>query len=392
LKKAILESEVQRYISANENSNPNDLVLKGIPFEQELHAVILDQIKAKKKIREKLPSWHGSAGIYYPPPVHLEQSSSEQTARYKAELIDGKTLIDITGGFGVDLHYFAKKMTSLWYCEQNEDLANIVAHNAKTLGDGNLHFKQGNGIEILKTLDQQFDWLYVDPSRRSQNRQKVFLLKDCSPNVQTFQRLFLKYARNALIKTSPLLDLKKTLQDLKNVKAVHIVAVNNEVKELLWHLERDFSDSPLIRTINLNKRKDQTFEFQMSEISNAKASLASPIHYLYEPNSAVLKSGAFDLIPQKFDVFKLHKHSHLYTSENLVEFPGRRFIIDKVLPFNKKEFAKEGIRKANITTRNFPISVSDIRKKLKVKDGGDLYLFFTTLQDGKKYIIICSKI
>ena len=392
MEKEILGSEIQKYILANEHLNPNDLVLQGIPFKENLHGAILNQIKAKKKAREKLPTWYRSGGIYFPPPVHLEQSSSEQTAEYKADLVKGKTLIDITGGFGVDLHYFSKKLSSVWYCEQNEALMEIVSHNAAILGNNNLHFKCGNGIEILKSLDRQFDCLYVDPSRRSQNKQKVFLLKDCSPNVHTFQGLFLKYAQRVLIKTSPLLDLKKTSEDLKHLKAIHIVAVENEVKELLWLLERNFSGIPLIKTINLNKYKDQTFEFQMSEKGEAEAALASPLHYLYEPNSAILKSGAFDLITRKFDVFKLHKHSHLYTSKELLEFPGRRFVIQKVVPYNKKKFAKEGIKKANITTRNFPMAVNDIRKKMKVKDGGTTYLFFTTLSDGKKNIIICSKI
>ncbi|EPR70798.1 SAM-dependent methyltransferase [Winogradskyella psychrotolerans RS-3] len=194
-----------------------------------------------------------------------------------------------------------------------------------------------------------------------------------------------------MIKTSPLLDLSATLSDLNYVKEIHVVAVNNEVKELLWLLQRNFNGDVLIKTVNLQKDASQNFNFSFNDEPEAIATYNEPLTYLYEPNAAVLKSGSFNSVSTLLNVDKLHKHSHLYTSQTLIDFPGRRFIIEKILPFNKKTFSKEKISKANITTRNFPLSVNDIRKKLKVKDGGNTYLFFSTDCNDSKIIIVCSK-
>jgi len=391
LEAAILSSSIQDYIQQHLKKDPHDLVLQGIPFAKSLHQAILDQIISRSKAQKKLPEWFNKQGIYYPPASNLEQTSSEITGSYKASLVSGNSLIDLTGGFGVDSHYFAKNIPSVVHCEMNTALQDIARYNSE-LFKTNIEFIPGDGIQILKDLDREFDWIYVDPSRRSEAQQKVFLLSDCTPNVKTFKGLFLKYAKQVMLKTSPLLDLKKTLDDLGFVKAIHIVAVNNEVKELLWLLERDYTDSAEIITINLSKVKAQVLKFNFKELQNAEPQLAQPLSFLYEPNAAILKSGAFQLLTGHLGVFKLHQHSHLYSSQTLVDFPGRSFKIDKIIPFNKKKFSKEGIKKANITTRNFPMSVHDIRKKLNIKDGGALYLFFTTLMDGNKVIIVCSKI
>jgi hypothetical protein len=195
-----------------------------------------------------------------------------------------------------------------------------------------------------------------------------------------------------MIKTSPLLDLSATLLDLNNVKAVYVVAVNNEVKELLWVLERDYDSKVTVKAVNLQKENVQNFEFNFKDESISQAKYSQPLTYLYEPNSAILKAGAFNSISEHLEITKLHKHSHLYTSEALIDFPGRSFKIEKQLPFNKKAFSKESINKANITTRNFPLAVHDIRKKLKIKDGGTIYLFFTTNLNEEKVILVCSKI
>ena len=195
-----------------------------------------------------------------------------------------------------------------------------------------------------------------------------------------------------MIKTSPLLDIKETKQDLQGIKELHIIAVNNEVKELLWILERDYDSELRIKTVNTSKSQKETFGFNFEDESSAQAEMSMPLTYLYEPNSAVLKAGAFNTISHILNIAKLHRHSHLYTSENLIEFPGRRFKIHKAIPFNKKVFAKEKIAKANVTTRNFPLSVGHIRKALKIKDGGLIYLFFTTNISNEKIILICSKV
>ena len=367
-------------------------MLKGIPFETVDSKLIIEQIEAKKRCQKKLPTWFNAKNIYYPNKLNIEQTSSETTAEYKSKLVSGKTLIDLTGGFGVDAYYFSKQVENVTHCEINTELSEIVNHNFKALKVSNIKCINENGIEALKRIDKTFDWIYIDPSRRDSSKQKVFLLSDCEPNIKTFQGLFFKYSKNVMIKTSPLLDLSATLLDLKHVKEIHVVAVNNEVKELLWILERDFEGNAKVKTVNIKKNQFQNFEFTFNNESEAAAIYSQPLTYLYEPNAAVLKSGSFNSVSEILNIPKLHKHSHLYTSEKLVDFPGRQFKIDKLLPFNKKAFSKERITKANITTRNFPLSVNDIRKKLKVKDGGELYLFFTTNINDEKIILVCSKL
>lgn len=387
----ILSKKVQTFINENLNSDISSLLLKGIHFEGISAKDIIEQIEAKKRSEKKLPTWFNTESIYYPNKLNIEQTSSEATAKHKAELVSGTSLIDLTGGFGVDTYYFSKQVENATHCEINSELSEIVSHNFKALNAENIECLSESGIDALKRLDRTFDWIYIDPSRRDNTKKKVFLLSDCTPNVKTFQGLFLKYAKHVMIKTSPLLDLKATVSDLKHVKEIYIISLNNEVKELLWILERDFDEEPVIKTINIQKEQRQKFQFKLSEEASNTAEYEIPLDYLYEPNVAILKAGAFNAISKILNIPKLHQHSHLYTSETLLDFPGRRFKIEDILPFNKKAFAKQGISKANVTTRNFPISVGDIRKKLKIKDGGNTYLFFTTNLKDEKIIIVCSK-
>ncbi|WP_179354388.1 class I SAM-dependent methyltransferase [Winogradskyella vidalii] len=392
MNKDLLHTDIQEFISTHINSDTSLLMLKGIPFKTVDPKLIIEQIEAKKRCEKKLPSWFNTENIYFPNKLNIEQTSSETTAEYKANLISGNTIIDLTGGFGVDAYYFSKQVNKVTHCEINTKLSELVQHNFDVLKASNITCLNENGIEALKRLNQPFDWIYIDPSRRDQSKQKVFLLADCEPNIETHQNLFLHYAKNVMIKTSPLLDLTATLLDLAYVREIHVVALNNEVKELLWVLERNYEGKVIIKTVNLQKNHSQHFEFTIGEEPEALVKYSKPLTYLYEPNSAILKSGGFNSVSAILNLNKLHKHSHLYTSEALLEFPGRRFKIEKILPFNKKIFSKEKITKANITTRNFPLSVQDIRKKLKVKDGGTTYLFFTTTYDEAKIVLVCSKI
>ncbi|MCT4629611.1 class I SAM-dependent methyltransferase [Winogradskyella sp.] len=391
MNKTILHTEIQEFINSNLNSDISNLLLKGIHFEDIDSKTIIEQIEAKKRCEKKLPTWFNTENIYYPNKLNIEQTSSEITAKYKANLISGKSLIDLTGGFGVDTYHFSKKAESVTHCEVDTELSEIVKHNYQVLKAKNINCLNENGIDALKRIDKPFDWIYIDPSRRDNSKNKVFLLSDCAPNIKTFKDLFLKYAKNVMVKTSPLLDITATKQDLKHVKELHVVAVNNDVKELLWILEQNYKDDFLIKSVNITKSKNETFEFFYNEELSSPADYSKPLTYLYEPNSAILKAGAFNILSRKLNSFKLHKHSHLYTTEKPIDFPGRQFVIEKVIPFNKKEFAKKRITKANVTTRNFPLSVNEIRKKLKIKDGGNIYLFFTTDVNNSKIILLCSK-
>ncbi|WP_405292703.1 class I SAM-dependent methyltransferase [Algibacter sp. Ld11] len=388
---SILNTEIQKYIDANLHADITSILLKGTNFPDVETSAIIEQIEAKKRSEKKLPTWFNAQNIYFPNKLNVEQTSSEITAQHKANLIQGQTVIDLTGGFGVDCLYFSKHFKSVTHCEINPQLSQIVNHNYTQLGIENIETPCADGIEFLKKSTSNFDWIYIDPSRRHDSKGKVFFLNDCLPNVPEHIDLLFKHSKNIMIKTSPLLDFSVGIGELKHVKTIHVIAVNNEVKELLWILESNYNEEINIETTNLKKDNVESFSFTLNEEKTLDSTYSKPLTYLYEPNSAILKSGAFDSVSNQLQVSKLHKHSHLYTSDALIDFPGRFFKIEDILPYNKKEIKKRGLNKANITTRNFPETVQNIRKKFNIKDGGDLYLFFTTDLDNKKLVLITKR-
>lgn len=389
---AILSSEVQAFITDNRSVDIPKLLFQKSPFPGVSMKELAEQIEAKGKSRTKLPTWFASKNIYYANKLNISQTSSEQTATYKSNSVYGKSIVDITAGFGVDSHAFSKKIKRVYHIEKNHSLATIAQANFRKMGVKNIDFTVGDGIEFLTETAEKFDWIYVDPSRRTAAKEKVYFLSDCEPNITLHLDLFFSKANNILIKTGPLLDLNAGLQQLRHVKEIHIVALENDVKEVLWILENGFSQPPMIKSVNLRKTKQEKFEFFRSEEQAASATFSYPQNYLYEPNTALLKSGAFKLISSRLHVHKLHAHSHLYTSEIHKDFPGRHFKIKAVLNYNKKEVQKLGISSANITTRNFPDTVAQIRKKFKLKEGGTNYLFFTKNLDDKLSVIYCQKL
>ena len=393
MNKAILNKKVQEFIDVNLRLDTNGLILKKSIFIEVSNKELAEQIIAKLKCKDKLPTWFGLESGLFPVKISIEQTSSEETAKYKASLISGKNIVDLTGGFGVDDFYFSRNFESIIHCELNPELSEITEHNFKELGVGNCTFFAGDGLVLLQNSEEKFDWIYLDPSRRSDVKGKVFLLKDCLPNVpDNLELLFLK-SNNVMMKTSPLVDISQGISELKGVKEIHVVAVKNEVKELLWILEKESSGDILIKTVNLIGEDKQEFEFALSSEGNQDPKYSLPLNYLYEPNSAILKSGAFNQVSVQLELFKLNKHSHLYTSQDLIPFPGRSFEIKEVIPFQKKVLKKRfGGSKANITIRNFPKKVDELRKDLNIKDGGDVYLFFTTNRTGEKVCLICGKV
>ncbi len=391
---AILKTEVQTFINEKLNEDLSKIIFKGSPFVSVSIQELANQIVAKKKSQKKLPTWFNSKNIYYPQKVSIEQTSSETTAKYKASLTKGASLIDISGGFGIDSYYFSKNVNNVIHCEINNELSEIVGHNYKELKVSNIETKACNGIVYLKNnTTAKFDWVYTDPSRRNESKNKVFLLKDCSPNVPEELDLLFSKSENILIKVSPILDITSTIKELKYTKEIHIVAVNNEVKELLFILQKNYNKQIQIKAINLLKNKTDEFSFTLNSNEYKESNYSLPLKYLYEPNVAILKSGGFKEVASKFNIKKLHQHSHLYTSESLIDFPGRTFSIEKVIPYSKNEIKKNiPNKKANITVRNFPKTVAQIRKETKITEGGDIYLFLTTLTNNAKVMIISNKI
>ena len=387
---SLLQTEIQDFINQNLNADSTKLALKKNPFEVN-YSVIINQIIAKKKAKDKLPTWFSNENIIYPKKISIEQTSSENTAKYKASLISGEKLIDCTGGFGIDDYYFSKQFKTVIHCELNADLSQIVKHNFEVLKATNIECYQGDSTQILEQLNQKFDCIYIDPSRRNDAKGKVFMLADCLPNVIDLQDFYYQFTNTILIKTAPILDLHAGLLELKNVSEIHIVAVDNEVKELLWKIEKNFNKSPKIIAVNIEKEKQTITKIESSKSYFASYSL--PKKYLYEPNASLMKSGGFEAVSDLFAVGKLHQHSHLYTSDKLIDFPGRKFQIDVIVPFQKKDISQhiQG-KKMNVSTRNFPIKPEEIKKKYKITDGGTVFAFFTTNMNNEKIILLCTKL
>ena len=389
---SLLDNEIQLFIEKNIATDVSKVALQKNPFPETDWALILQQLAAKQKAKSKLPTWFETPTILYPSKISVEQTSSEKTAEYKASLVSGKNLIDLTGGFGVDDFYFSKAVNNVVHCEINTELSEIVSHNFDQLNVKNIKCYADDSSEVLRKLNQKFDWIYIDPSRRNDAKGKVFMLKDCLPNVPELLDFYFSFSDNIMIKTAPILDISAGISELKNIAQIHIVALENEVKELLFILNKNHKSTIEIKTINLLKNKQETFQFQLN--SNVKNIIFSiPKKYLYEPNAAIMKSGGFDEIAVQFGIEKLHQHSHLYTSDEIMDFPGRVFEIKNTLEYNKanmKSFLEN--QKANITTRNFPETVENIRKKWKIKDGGNLYSFFTTDMTNSKIVVLCEKL
>jgi protein-L-isoaspartate O-methyltransferase len=387
----LLQPKIQDFITENLGTDSVKLALKRNPFPEFFYAEIINQIISKKKAKEKLTTWFSKTNIIYPEKISIEQTSSESTANYKSSLVSGEKLIDCTGGFGIDDYYFSKQFKTVIHCELNADLSQIVKHNYEVLKVTNIECYQGDSTEILKQLNQKFDCIYIDPSRRNDAKGKVFMLADCLPNVVNLQDFYFQFTNTILIKTAPILDLQAGLLELKNVAQIHIVAVDNEVKELLWKIEKNHNHSPEIIAVNIEKSTPSITKIESSKLYSARYSL--PKKYLYEPNAALMKSGGFEAVSELFNVSKLHQHSHLYTTEEITAFPGRKFQIDAMIPFQKKEIAHYiQSQKMNVSTRNFPIKPEEIKKKYKIKDGGTIFAFFTTNLNNEKIILLCTKL
>lgn len=373
------------------NKDLNTLSLQKNPFPDIPYTSIIQQIDSKQRCKIKLPTWYKQSELLFPPKLSIEQTSSEACAAYKASLINGDSLIDLTGGFGVDTYYFSKQIAKVTHCEMQEELSEIVAYNFEKLGVKNINCHFGDSLEYLQKQNAQWDYIYLDPARRNDSKEKVFLLKDCTPNAPELLDNYFKYTDVIIIKTAPLLDITSGLSELHSVKEIHIVALNNEVKELLWILKKDWNKAPEVVAVNLYQDKIDSIRIPLD--NEAFATYSTPLEYLYEPHAALMKSGQFNFISTHFDLYKLHPHSQLYTSAVLKPFAGRTFKIEANIPFNNKS-AKEHLKdyKGHITTRNFPMKVEEIRKKWKIKDAEHRYLFFTTDSKNNKIMLFCSKI
>jgi hypothetical protein len=391
----ILSPEVQGFIRENENADEKALVLKHKAIFALPSSTLAEQISGRRKAKDKIPTFYSSE-IVYPPGINMEQCSSEQTAVFKAKIFLEalplrKSLIDLTGGFGVDSYFLSKVFKAVHYVEPNSVLFEIVKRNHDHLQGLNItHYN--TSAEKFLAEDQESSAVFIDPSRRNEFK-KVFAFADCEPNVVSLKDEIFKTSDFALIKASPLLDLKLAIHELSFVKKVVVLSVDNEVKELLFLCKKGFAEEPIIEAVNLRRGSAETFSFKFSEEVDSSPELSDPKSYLYEPNASILKAGAFKSIATDFNLTKIQTNTHLYTSDaHVQEFPGRIFkIISEVKPDKKLllPFFPEG--KANVTTRNYPLSVEELKKKTGLNDGGEKYLIAFSGQT-KKFVVAAERV
>jgi 16S rRNA G966 N2-methylase RsmD len=407
---------------------------KDIDFE-----FALQQIQGRQKTRDKLPFLASIPRFVFPPTLALEQCSSEITAKYKRfVIIDllggdarpcvstgngsdsvfgdgacsvstnsiwadwvipvhvGASMSDLTGGFGIDTIFLSNLFEACHYVEPQQQLCDILSHNLKLLQKHNVMVHQDTMEHFIESMDS-VDLVYLDPSRRDMLGKKVAGIEDCTPNVLQYKELLLQKGKSMMLKLSPMLDIKRALAQLPETKEIYVLAVNGECKELLFVMDNYAQNTVKFHTVNFHANvdgmKESHFDFTEEEEQIALPEFVSKLgQYLYEPNAAVLKAGAFKSVAVRYGLCKLHPHSHLYTSDILInDFPGRIFQVQDVYSYKEAKAALQTIRKANLTVRNFPLSADELKKSLKLSDGGEVYLFGTTLHNGQKVIISCIK-
>ena len=388
-----MNDKTRDFIEQNLDADIRQLALKGCRDKDVDLDAAIRQIAGRQTARRKLPSWAALDGILYPPHLNMEQCSSEQTARYKARICSShpspKTLVDLTGGFGVDFAFMSEAFDEATYVERNSELFAISSANMKILAPKAKCLNE-DGLEVLHRLDH-VSMIFMDPARRDHHGARTYGISDCTPNVLEIKDELLQKADVVMLKLSPMLDWHKAISDLgeQYIKEVHIVSVQNECKELLIVMQQQPAEPPTVYCIN----DDSVFSYHPSFISSNHISHHSSLIYLYEPNASIMKAGCFAEIEQAFEVSQLAPNSHLFASDQVIaDFPGRKFRISAVTSMNKQELkqALKDIRQANIAVRNFPMSVADLRKRLKLSEGGNDYIFATTLTEGKKVLIICQ--
>lgn len=378
------------FIQQHRTDDVRRLALQGTKYPEVDMREALEQIAGWQKARIKIPSWAACDGLVYPPHISMEQCSSEATAIYKARIAGkGRLFVDLTAGFGVDAAFIAKGFQQAVTVEQQAHLCAITAENYKRLGLNQVEVCCGNGVDYLHTMEHA-DLIFIDPARRDEHGGRTYDIADCTPNILELREELLAKADRVMVKLSPMLDWRKAVEDLKAVSEVHIVSVDNECKELLLVMTK--TTKPLqVFCIN----DEQEFGFSPDLIqSPSQFPVPSSFRFLYVPNASIMKAGCFGELAGQFQVTPLDKNSHLFISDREVpDFPGRCFVVDRMTSMNKHELkeALTGIHQANISVRNFPLSVGELRKRLKLQDGGDIYIFATTVADKARQLFICHK-
>lgn len=395
---AMSSAPVKQYLIEHEHHNVRDVILKhkqilGIPT-----SVLFEQISARKKARQKLPLYYATNGIVYPPQQSWEQSSSQQTAEFKSEVASsliGRSAVmaDLTGGFGVDAYFFSRKVGSVHYVEPNNELLELARHNHKMLGAANIEYHNQKAEEYLDTSPSHCDLLYFDPSRRTEDKKRVLTFEDSQPDVVALADKIYGKTEWLLVKASPMLDLQAGISQLRHVRRVFVVSVRNECKEVLFLGQKGFAGTLEIETVNLTGSHDERYTFTIPEEQSSSSHFSDPQLFLYEPNASILKAGAFKSIGTRYALKKIHANTHLYTSDVLLDdFPGRKFRIESFVKPDRstmKNFFPDG--KANVTTRNYPLTAEALKKKTGLSDGGEKFLIAFT-GTSRKFVAVAQRL
>ena len=385
-----INESTRTYILRHQDEDVNALALRGSKDTSVNMPFALQQIAGRQKAKHKLPEFYANPDVLYPQQVSMEQCSSSATAQYKSGLFGGALMADLSGGFGVDTFAFARTFGQCHYVEPSPKLCDLVRHNAAVMGLQNIDIHKGSMEEVLPTLPAA-DLLYVDPSRRDRLGRRVVTIADCTPDLTQWKDRMLALSPLVLAKLSPMLDIQDTLRQLPETSAVHVVAVRGECKELLFLLSRGWCAEPAIHAVNITDGHVDDFTFNNTEEREAAPAMASSLErYLLEPDAAILKAGAFKTVAVRHHLRKLHQHTHLYTCDQPpTNFPGRVFEVTEVVDFHKRSLGQQlkNIRQANVAVRNFPIGADNLRRKLNMADGGEVFLFGATTTDGLKLIV-----
>lgn len=389
--------EVQAFLAAHEKADPSTVaMMKNLPEElpEAITPFLLaSQLKARQKAKQKLPSWHARDGMVFPHGVALEQCSSETTALWKTRGLQGQRFADLTGGTGVDSWAFSKVFSEGMLVEPDEERCRLAKHNLALLGASNISVVQSSAEQFLTTSYDQFGLIYLDPDRRA-GAGRAVAFHDCVPDVVHILPVLLKMSDLVMIKASPMLDIQRGIKELSHVEEVVVLAVNNEVKEVLFRCKQS-PGTLRVRAVNLFKAGEESFDINPEQEKIEGVEFAEPAAYIYEPNAAILKAGAFKSAGKHFDLKKLHPNTHLYTSAELVDsFPGRIFKVLELVPFSSKvlKAATFAFNKAHVITRNFPMEAPDLQKKLKLQEGEEGYIIGTTTLSDKKVLMVAERV
>ena len=385
-----MNETTRQFIRENLNADVPTLALKKAPVGTDV-SLALRQIEARQLLRKKAPSWSENEDLLFPAHLSIEQCSSEAAAKYKASLLQGETFADLTGGLGIDTYYILQGFAQTDYVERQTELCDLARHNFEVL-KADVKVWNETAEEYIRHCESK-DCIFIDPARRDEHGRKTVSIADCTPDVSALQDALLQKAEKVMVKLSPMLDINKALTELRHVKEVHVVAVANECKELDFVMERGYQGEVRFFCVNLLTNQPSV-QFTLEEERETQCKLAEGVSkYLYEPNAALMKAGCYKLLTTRYDVLKLHKNSHLYTSEQWIpQFPGRVFEVEGWTPYNKKvkQTLLSDVTKASIAVRNFPLSVAELRKTLKISDGDETFLFATTLR-GEQRILMRTK-